>query len=109
MTGSRAKSGMNISFQLDEIEDPGKKGYVLTVENLKKDKGRYKDSIYLSTDSKVLSEIEIYVQGRIFAPKPKPVKKKDKSAPVKKDESKKETIAPDKKADDSKEATPAPK
>jgi hypothetical protein len=40
-------------------------GYVLTVENLKNDKGRYFDTIKLTTDSKLRPEIKIHVYGYI--------------------------------------------
>ncbi len=39
--------------------------YVLIVENLKNDKGRYFDTIKLTTDSKIRPEIKIYVYGYI--------------------------------------------
>jgi len=38
----------------------------LTVENLKKVGGRYSDTIYLKTDSKIKPEIKIRVYGNIF-------------------------------------------
>ena len=40
--------------------------YVLTVENLKKTKGRYVDTIKFKTDSKIRPEIKIYVIGNIL-------------------------------------------
>ena len=63
-----AKNGKNIrqSFQETEISK-GKKGYVLTVENTKKETGRYFDTITLKTDSKIQPEIDITVYGNIFA------------------------------------------
>jgi len=47
------------------VEKSGKKIYVLTVENLKKEKGMYYDTINLKTDSKYLPEIRISVSARI--------------------------------------------
>jgi len=48
--------------------------YVLTVENLKNDTGRYFDTIKLATDSKLRPEIKIYVYGYI-SDRPKNPKK----------------------------------
>jgi len=47
------------------MEKSGKKFYVLTVENRKKEKGRYFDTINLKTDSKYLPEIRISVSAGI--------------------------------------------
>jgi hypothetical protein len=55
----------NVAFKIDETKNPGKKGYVLTVENLHKTKGRFVDTIKLKTDSKIRPEIKIYVIGNI--------------------------------------------
>jgi len=40
---------------------------VLTVENLKKEIGRYNDVIYLETDSNLRPVIPIYVVGNILS------------------------------------------
>jgi len=56
----------NIAFTLDETKSSEKMEYVLTVENLKKTKGRYADAIKLKTDSKIRPEIKIYVIGNIL-------------------------------------------
>ncbi len=62
-----AKTGINIRQDLQETEiSKGKKGYLLTVENLKKETGRYFDTITLKTDSKIRPEIAISVYGNIF-------------------------------------------
>ncbi|MBA4366994.1 MAG: hypothetical protein C0403_05075 [Desulfobacterium sp.] len=62
-----AKTGINIRQDLQETEiSTGKKGYLLTVENLKKETGRYFDTITLKTDSKIRPEIAISVYGNIF-------------------------------------------
>jgi len=62
-----AKTGTNIRQDLQETEiSKGKKGYLLTVENLKKETGRYFDTITLKTDSKIRPEIAISVYGNIF-------------------------------------------
>ena len=65
ITEVKPRDGKNIKCGLKEVEDSGKKIYVLTVENLKKEKGRYYDMINLKTDSKYLPEIRISVSARI--------------------------------------------
>jgi len=61
----KPRDGRNIKYDLKEIEESGKKIYVLTVENLKKEKGRYYDTINLKTDNKHLPEIRISVSAGI--------------------------------------------
>jgi len=56
----------NIRFSLEKAEHLKKPEYVLSVENLKKDKGRYFDTIKLKTDSKIRPEIQISVIGNIL-------------------------------------------
>lgn len=63
----KAKKGEFIDFKLEEAED--RKKYLLTVENQKKDEGRYFDSIVLKTDSKIRPELTIRVFGEIVKPK----------------------------------------
>jgi len=65
ITGVKPRDGKNIKCDLKEVEESGKKIYVLTVENLKKEKGRYYDIVNLKTDSKYLPEIRISVSARI--------------------------------------------
>lgn len=62
----KAINGENIRFELEKINNSEKTEYVLTVENLKKDKGRYFDTIKLKTDSKIRPEIKIHVYGYIL-------------------------------------------
>lgn len=64
---TRARSGKDIRFNLKETEGSE---YLLTVENLMKKKGRYRDTIYLKTDSKIKPEIRISVKGNISESKP---------------------------------------
>ena len=66
---ARAKDGNNIKF---DLEDPAKSEdgvYTLTVENLKKDTGRYFDTIILETDSKIRPELSVRVYGNLRPPK----------------------------------------
>ncbi len=65
ITEVKAQSGKHIKWDLQETEESGKKTYTLTVENVKKEKGRYYDSIFLKTDNINLPEIRISVSGRI--------------------------------------------
>lgn len=65
ITQVKPRDGKNIKCDLKQVEKSGKKIYVLTVENLKKEKGRYYDTINLKTDSKDQPEIRIIVSARI--------------------------------------------
>ena len=65
ITQVKPRDGKNIKCDLKEVVKSGKKIYVLTVENLKKEKGRYYDTIILKTDSKDQPEIRIIVSARI--------------------------------------------
>lgn len=62
----KAKYGMNISYSLDKRKYSDIGGYVLTVTNLKTNKGVYHDVIYLNTDSKIQSKIKINIYGNIM-------------------------------------------
>ena len=69
---SKAKNGKLIQFQLDGLkktDKTDKKGYLLTIQNLKKDPGIYFDTIILTTDSKIQPEISINIHARIVDPK----------------------------------------
>ena len=65
ITEVKPRDGKNIKCTLKEVEASGKSIYVLTVENLKKEKGRYYDTINLKTDRKDHPGIRISVSGRI--------------------------------------------
>lgn len=60
-----AKIGEDINYNLEEIKISKRSEYLLTVENLKKTKGRYFDVIILKTTSKIRPEIQIKVYGNI--------------------------------------------
>ena len=72
LTEARALDGKNILFKLDEMTNQPEKGYVLHIENTKKDVGRYRDTIVLKTTNKLKPELEIRIYGNIFAPKSGP-------------------------------------
>ena len=62
---SRAKNGKLIKFDVKEKQGPDGIQYVLNVENLKTDAGRYFDIITLKTDSKFKSELNVRVYGNL--------------------------------------------
>jgi hypothetical protein len=66
VTGVKAQKGEFIQFKLDEALGSEKKGYLLTVENTRKEKGRYRDTIVLKTTSKIRPELEIRVWGNVY-------------------------------------------
>ncbi|MEA3437035.1 MAG: DUF1573 domain-containing protein, partial [Thermodesulfobacteriota bacterium] len=62
---ARAKVGKNVRYELKQMKHSGGGKYLLHVENLKKQKGRYFDIIYLKTNKRPLPEIMIRVRGNI--------------------------------------------
>ena len=69
IVGSNTANTKNIRFTLEETKMSEGKGYILNIENLKKDQGRYYDMIALKTDSKIKPIITIAVYGNILVPK----------------------------------------
>jgi hypothetical protein len=61
----RAKDGNNIKFELEEVTQSENGAYKLNVENLKKDTGRYFDTIILETDSKIRPQLSVRVYGNL--------------------------------------------
>ena len=59
----RAQDGKYIKYQLEEIKESDTTAYKVNIENLKKDAGRYYDSIILETDSKIRPQLNIKVYG----------------------------------------------
>ena len=70
--------GRDIRFQVKEATDD-QGGYVVEVENIKKDAGAYHDTIVLKTDSKAKKEISIRVYGRLSDPSPQQDAQKGKT------------------------------
>ncbi len=62
---AKAKNGEHITVSIKEEKSAEGTGYVLTVENLKKDRGRYVDTILLKTTSEIRPTIQIRVIGQI--------------------------------------------
>ncbi len=58
--------GSNFSYSLEKVGKGERFEYVLNLENKKKEKGEYNDSLILKTDSKACPEIRIKVSGLIF-------------------------------------------
>ena len=65
IVGTRARNGQYINYRIDEMTSPQGKGYVLTVANKKKTKGRYSDQIFLKTDNTNQPEIKISLYANI--------------------------------------------
>lgn len=63
--GARARMGRDIRYEFKPVKYAGGEKYLVYVENLKKQKGRYNDIIYMKTDKKHLPEIMIRVIGNI--------------------------------------------
>ena len=64
---AKAKIGTYIQYSLNLAGQSDHSEYVLTIENMRKESGRYYDAIYLKTDSKLKPEIVIGVYGNIQA------------------------------------------
>ena len=64
--GNRTIQKKNIRYELEEAKQSKMTGYVLTIANLKKEKGRYNETIRLQTDSKIRPDIRIRVYGNIL-------------------------------------------
>lgn len=60
-----AKKGVHFRYKLEKMDPSQGKGYLLTLENLKKEKGRYYDTISLKTNNKTRPLININVYGSI--------------------------------------------
>ena len=66
IVGVETIQAKNIDYKLEEAKRSKGIEYVVAIENLKKDKGRYYDTIILKTDSKIRPEIKIRVIGNIL-------------------------------------------
>jgi len=65
---TKITNGENIKVELEKKqkqEDSSKPAWELHIKNIKKTPGRYYDTIYLSTDSKLLPTISIRVFGNV--------------------------------------------
>lgn len=71
----RAKKGEDIQYALSEKKEGKINRYALTVECIRKDMGRFIDTIYLKTDNEIQPQIEIPIYGYIKELPDKPDKK----------------------------------
>jgi len=55
----------NIRYMLSRLDNPGQQGYLLTVKNVREEKGRYFEQIVLKTDSPVKPQIKIKIYGYV--------------------------------------------
>jgi hypothetical protein len=62
---TKAQIGRDIRYELTSVQQAPGGAYLLTVENLKQETGRYYDTIFLVTDSRVKPKISIQVYGKI--------------------------------------------
>lgn len=67
IVSSKAHFGKNIKFKIEKTENWRSTKYLVEIENIKKDKGGYGDTIILTTDSDLKPEIRIPVFGRVLA------------------------------------------
>lgn len=66
ITGIKAKRGENFSFSYKKKKlKEGGEGFVLTITNKKKDKGRFTDSLTIETDSKYRPSLHLHVVGNL--------------------------------------------
>ena len=63
----RAKHGNNIKVAWKAKETPEGKAYIIDVENTRTQKGRYYDTLFLITDSRLRPKIPVQVRGSIAA------------------------------------------
>ncbi len=70
---AKAKIGENISYRLEKAGNSKEQEYILTIENLKKEKCNYSDIIFLKTDIKAMPEQSIKIFGMIFGSEDKEI------------------------------------
>ena len=63
---TKSKNGTDIQARIEEKQENNATTYIITVENLKKDPGRYYDVITLKTDSPIKPELQLSVYGQIL-------------------------------------------
>jgi hypothetical protein len=65
ITGLKAKKGLDILYGYKEIKQAGRKGYLITAKNKRKEPGVIRDTIYVQTDNPARPEFMIRVQGKV--------------------------------------------
>jgi hypothetical protein len=63
---TKPKNGTDIQARTEEKQENNTTSYIVTVENLKKNPGRYYDVITLKTDSTVKPELQLSIYGQIL-------------------------------------------
>ena len=63
---TKSKNGTDIQTRIEEKQENNATTYIITVENLKKDPGRYYDVITLKTNSPIKPELQLSVYGQIL-------------------------------------------
>jgi hypothetical protein len=65
ITGIKPKKGLDITYNYDEFEQDGRKGYVITVKRTRKKTGIFRDILFIQTDNPQRPEFKIRVQGEV--------------------------------------------
>ncbi len=65
ITSLKVKRGAFIAYGYREIEQAGRKGYLVWARNIRKEPGVIRDTIYVRTDNPARPEFKIRVQGRL--------------------------------------------
>jgi hypothetical protein len=65
------QKGVYIRCDLQRVTESGRPVYLVNVENLKADKGRYHDVVLVKTDSGIRPEIKISIFGNLYERPPK--------------------------------------
>ena len=63
--GIKAKKGLHITFDVEEIHDKAGTRYLVQVSNTLKRAGVYRDTLFLQTDNPLRPELRIRVEGHI--------------------------------------------
>jgi hypothetical protein len=65
----KPRNGADIQARIEEKQENDVTTYIITVENLKKEPGRYYDVITMKTDSPIKPELQLSVYGQILEAK----------------------------------------
>jgi hypothetical protein len=63
--GIKARKGRQIGYDFQEIKKDGRPAYLISVRNVMRKRGSYRDILFIGTDSDVRPEIRIRVNGEI--------------------------------------------
>jgi hypothetical protein len=66
ITGLKVKKGQDITYEYKEINQAGKKAYLITAKNIRKAAGAIRDTIYVQTDNPSRPEFIIRVLGKVI-------------------------------------------